>query len=259
MKLTHEPLVIGNWKMYPQTSDGAKRLAQELKKALSRTDSVEVVVAPPTAFLSIVHGVRNSNKVFKIGAQNVHHEPLGAFTGEISIPMEKSFDVSYVIIGHSERRRAGESDGEVNAKLSAVVKAGLTGVVCVGETKRDHSAEYLTHIERQIQDAVKGLSRAKLEHLVIAYEPVWAIGTGHTATPEDVHEMKLFIMKTLSGLYGRNYAEKVRVLYGGSVNPKNAGDIMKGGMVDGFLVGGASLHADEFSGIVKAVKKVCEA
>jgi triosephosphate isomerase len=161
-----------------------------------------------------------------------------------------------VIIGHSERRKAGETDGEVNTKLTAVIKAGLTGVVCVGELKRDHGAQYLGQIETQIREAVKGLSRAKLGSVVIAYEPVWAIGTGQNATPGDVHEMKLFIEKTLTDLYGRNYAQKVRILYGGSVNPKNAGEIMKDGMVDGFLVGGASLNAKDFATIVKVVNEV---
>jgi triosephosphate isomerase (TIM) len=255
MKLTHEPLVIGNWKMHPQSEAMAKRLALDLKKALARLDGVEVVIAPPSIFIPTVREARNSARAFKMGAQDVHHETLGAFTGEVSIPMQKSFDVTYVIVGHSERRKAGETDVEVNTKLTAVIKAGLTSVVCVGETKRDHGAQYLGDIERQIREAVKGLSRAKLGNLVIAYEPVWAIGTGNTATPDDVHEMKLFIEKTLTDIYGRNYAQKVRVLYGGSVNPKNAAEIMKDGMVDGFLVGGASLNAKDFSGIVVATKQ----
>lgn len=259
MKIGHEALVIGNWKMNPQTDAMAKRLATDLKKTLAHKGDVEVVVAPPAVFLPIVHGVQNSGKSFRMGAQNVHTESLGAFTGEVSLPMLKSFDVRFVIIGHSERRKAGETDGEVNAKMTAVVKAGLTAVVCVGETKRDHGAQYLGLIEAQIREAVKGLSRAKLGNLVIAYEPVWAIGTGNNATAGDVHEMKLFIEKTLTDLYGRNYAQKVRILYGGSVNPKNAMEIMKDGMVDGFLVGGASLNAKDFGAIVGAVKAVCEA
>lgn len=254
MKLTHEPLIIGNWKMHPQSESMAKRLALDLKKALARVDDVDVVIAPPTLFIPAVSLVRSSGRAFKIGAQNVHHETLGAFTGEVSIPMQKSFDITHVIIGHSERRKAGETDSEVNLKLTAVIKAGLTAVVCVGEAKRDHGAQYLGDIERQIREAVKGLSRAKLGNLVIAYEPVWAIGTGNTATPEDAHEMKLFIEKTLTDLYSRNYAQKVRVLYGGSVNQKNAGELMKDGMVDGFLVGGASLNAKDFVAIVLAAK-----
>lgn len=259
MKLGHEPLVIGNWKMNPQTDAMAKRLGTDIKKSLARTDGVEVVVAPPTIFLSVVHAARGSASAFRMGAQNVHPENLGAFTGEVSIPMLQSFDVTHVIIGHSERRKVGETDGEVNKKMTSVIKAGLTAVVCIGETNRDHGAQYLGDIERQIRTACAGLSRAKLGHLVFAYEPVWAIGTGNSATPSDVHEMKLFIEKTLSDLYGRNYAQKVRILYGGSVNSKNAAEIMRDGMVDGFLVGGASLTAKDFSGIVFATKTVCAA
>lgn len=254
MKRIHEPLVVGNWKMNPQSADSAKRLAQELKKILTKMRDVEVVVAPPTIFLPTVHAVRNSGTAFKLGAQHVHYEPLGAHTGEVAIPMVKSFDVSCVIVGHSERRRAGESDEVVGHTVTALIKAGLTPILCVGEVERDHGAEYLAHIERQIRSALKGISRSKLESLVIAYEPVWAIGTGKNATAEDVYEMKLFIEKTLTDLYGRAYAAKVRVLYGGSVNPKNAGELMRDGKVDGFLVGGASLSAKDFMGIITAVK-----
>jgi triosephosphate isomerase len=253
MKVRHEPLVIGNWKMNPQTDVVAKRLATEIKKALGRQDNVEVVLAPPAPYLSIVYGVQGGGKAFALGAQDVHPERLGAFTGEVSIPMLQSFGVRYVIVGHSERRKAGESEEDVQKKVSAVIKSGLHAVLCVGEVKRDHAAQYLSDIERQIRSACAGLSRAKLTHLTVAYEPVWAIGTGHTATPEDVHEMRLFIEKTLSDLYGRNYAQKVRVLYGGSVQDKNAGELMRNGMVDGFLVGGASLSSKDFSGIIKAI------
>lgn len=256
MKLGHEPLVIGNWKMNPGTGEMAKRLSADIKKLVARVLGVEIVVAPPSIFIPIVYGVRASASAFRIGAQNVHHEALGAFTGEIALPMLKSFDVKYVIIGHSERRKAGETDADVNKKLVAVIKEGLTSVLCIGELKRDHGAEYLGTIETQIRKACAGLSRARLGNLIIAYEPIWAIGTGNTATPDDVHEMKLFIEKTLTDLYGRNYAQKVRIIYGGSVNPKNAGELMRDGMIDGFLVGGASLNAKDFSGIVTAVKQV---
>ncbi len=258
MKLGHEPLIIGNWKMNPQTNTIAKRLAADLKKVLGRNDGVEIVIAPPSPFLPLVHEVRGGKKPFKLGAQNVHTENLGAFTGEVSIPMLRSFDVTHIIIGHSERRKAGETDAEVHLKTAATIKAGLTAVVCVGETSRDHGAQYLGDIERQIRTVCNGLSRAKLSSLTIAYEPIWAIGTGNTATPGDVHEMKLFIEKTLTDLYGRNYAQKVHILYGGSVNPKNATELMRDGMIDGFLVGGASLNAKEFAGIVSAVRAVCE-
>lgn len=257
MKLGHTPLVVGNWKMNPTTEGGAKRLASDMKKALARLDGVEVVVAPPTLFIPVVRDVERGKGSFRIGAQNVHHEKLGSYTGEVSLPMLESLGVSHVILGHSERRRDGESDTAIEQKLEAVVKAGKTAVICVGEVKRDHGAQYFTDIESQIRSGLSRIGRAKLGNVVVAYEPVWAIGTGETPTPVDVHEMKLFIEKTLADIYGRSYAHKVRILYGGSVNAKNAEELMEGGTVSGFLVGGASLHADEFGGIVKAVKKVC--
>ncbi len=253
MKLRSEALVIGNWKMNPQTDVMAKRLVTEIKKSIGRHEGVKVVIAPPTPFLPLVTAVRGGSSSFQIGAQNVHTELLGAFTGEVSLPMLKSFDVTYVIVGHSERRKAGETEDAIQKKITAVIKGGGTAVLCVGEAQRDHAAQYLSDIERQVRTACAGLSRAKLSSLVIAYEPVWAIGTGHTATPGDVHEMRLFIEKTMSDLYGRNYAQKVQILYGGSVNDKNAAEILRDGMVDGFLVGGASLQAKEFTGIVKAI------
>ncbi len=254
MKIGIPPLVIGNWKMNPQTKTLSVKLAERLKKDLLQVTGVEVVVAPPFVYLDSVSASKNSSKAFGMGAQDVHHAKLGAFTGEVSLSMLQSFGVTHVIIGHSERRRAGESDEAVNQKITAVLKAGLTGVVCVGEEKRDHGAHYLSFIEIQIRKALVKVPRAKLGQVVIAYEPIWAIGTGDTATVEDVHEMKLFIEKTLSDLYGRNFAQKVRILYGGSVNGKNAHELFTQGMVDGFLVGGASLHADEFTQIAKSVR-----
>jgi len=248
------PLVIGNWKMNPQTRNAAVRLAKELKTPLAKIRDIDVVIAPPTLFLESVHKIRNDSKVFHMGVQNVHHEKLGPHTGEVSIPMIKDFDVSHVILGHSERRADGETDVQINTKLLAVLKAGLTPVLCVGERKRDEGGHYLTFIEQQIRKGLAQVTRTKLSSVVIAYEPIWAIGTGENATPGDVHQMKLFIEKTISDMYGRNFAKKVRILYGGSVNEKNATELYTEGAIDGFLVGGASLHADAFVSIVKQVR-----
>jgi triosephosphate isomerase len=256
MKKDIPPLVIGNWKMNPLSISLSTKLGTELKKSLVSIKDVEVVVAPPFVYLGAVHKVRNGSRVFRMGAQNVFHEKLGAYTGEISLPMLQEFGVTHVILGHSERRAHGETDAQVNTKLTATIKAGLVGVVCVGEMTRDHGAHYLTHIEMQIRSACAKISKGKLDQVVIAYEPIWAIGTGNTATADDVHEMRLFIEKVLSDMYGRNLAQKVRILYGGSVNAKNAQELFVNGTVDGFLVGGASLHADEFTQIVKATRTV---
>lgn len=255
MKRNAEPLVVGNWKMNPQNALAAKHLATDIKKAVSRIDGVTVVIAPPALFIPLTQVVQNGSNAFLLGAQNVHHEQLGPHTGELSITMLKSFGVEYVIIGHSERRGEGESDAQIHAKLVAVVKSGLRALLCVGERVRDHSAHYLNEIEQQIRLACNGIPRSKLESLTIAYEPVWAIGTGDNAASSDIHEMRLFIEKILTDLYGRNYAQKVQILYGGSVTGKNAQTLMQEGMIDGFLVGGASLRADEFVDIVKAAKK----
>lgn len=256
MKKGIPPLVIGNWKMNPQSVTLSIKLASALKKSVQKISDVDVVVAPPHVYIDAMVKVRGSAKTFTLGAQNVHHEGLGAHTGEISIPMLKSFGVTHVILGHSERRAGGETDELVNQKLTATIKSGLVGVVCVGEIKRDHNGQYLSHVESQIRKSLATVSKSKLGQVVIAYEPIWAIGTGNTATAGDVHEMKLFIEKVLSDLYGRNLAQKVRIIYGGSVNEKNSRELFTEGMVDGFLVGGASLHADEFTQIIKSVRSI---
>jgi triosephosphate isomerase (TIM) len=251
MKKGTRPLVVGNWKMNPQSASSAAKLAKELKAQLAKVKDADAVIAPPAVFLECVSKIRNGSRVYGIAVQNVHHEKLGAHTGEISIPMVSEYGASYVIIGHSERRAAGETDEQVHTKLISILKSGLTPVVCVGERNRDEGAHYLSYIESQVRSALAQVPKAKLGNVVIAYEPIWAIGTGNTATSGDVHEMALFIEKVLSDIYGRNYAQKVRLLYGGSVNEKNAQELFANGGVDGFLVGGASLHADEFVNIVK--------
>jgi triosephosphate isomerase len=256
MKKGIHPLVIGNWKMNPVSGTLAVKLAKQLKSSLAKVDGVEVVIAPPFVYLESVEKICNGSRAFALGAQNTHHEKLGSHTGEISLSMLKNANVQYVIVGHSERRAEGETDAQIHTKLLSTVKAGFTTVLCVGEKARDEHAHYLTDIERQIRSALADLPRTKLGMVVIAYEPVWAIGSGKTATPEDVHEMRLFIEKVLSDIYGRNYAAKVRVLYGGSVNGKNARELFTHGTVDGFLVGGASLHAEDFAQIVKSVRSI---
>lgn len=253
MKIGTPPVVIGNWKMNPQSSTLAVKLATELKKKLHTCTDVEIIIAPPHLYLESVGKVKNSHARYALGAQNVHTAKMGAYTGEVSLPMLQGVGVTHVILGHSERRALGENDAFINEKVITTLKAGLMPVLCVGETKRDHAGHYLTHIETQVRRALATVPRSKLERMIIAYEPVWAIGTGHTPTGGEIHEMKLFIEKVLSDLYGRNFAQKVRVLYGGSVSGKNAKDFFVHGMVDGFLVGEASLHPDEFRDIVKAV------
>lgn len=255
MKKNREPLVIGNWKMNPPTTNAAKRLFREIKNGVARAGAAPVVIAPPFVYLSELKKIQSGSKKVVLGSQDVFWERSGAYTGEISIPMLKDLSVTHVIIGHSERRARGVTDDEVNLCAKAVLAAGLTAVVCVGEKERDTHGNYLSFVEKQARAALSGISKAKLARLTIAYEPIWAIGTGATATPADVHEMKLFIQKVLTHVYGRNYASKIRILYGGSVHAKNAEELLREGEADGFLIGGASLKPDEFVDIVQIAKK----
>lgn len=258
MKTGIRPLVVGNWKMNPQSKASAVALSKQLKVGLAKMSKVEVVIAPPMLYLEGVSKVRNGSRSFALAVQNVYQEKTGPHTGEVSIPMVRDFGVEYVILGHSERRAEGETDEQVHAKLSAVLKAGLVAIVCVGERTRDESAHYLSFVEAQIRSALAGVQKAKLGNVVIAYEPIWAIssgdGHGRTMSANDVHEMSLFIEKVLSDIYGRNSAQKVRLIYGGSVNEKNAQELFSKGLMKGFLVGGASLKAESFIRIVKEVQ-----
>ncbi len=256
MKKDISPLVIGNWKMNPQSIELGVKLSTELKKKLQAVHDVEVVIAPTFLHLPVVQKVLGGSRAYALGAQNVHPAKLGPYTGEISLPLLQDVGVTYVLIGHSERRTLGEKDALINEKLLATIKAGLSGVVCVGEEQRDHNGHYLSHIETQVRKALAQVTKAKLHQVIVAYEPIWATGTGKNATADDIHEMKLFIEKILSDLYGRNLAQKVKIIYGGSVNAHNAQELHTHGMMDGFLVGGASLNVDEFVKIVKLVRTV---
>lgn len=244
------PLIIGNWKMNPGTLAHALELGTDLKKMLPKNGNAQVYVAPPVPFATAV-GTKIKKSRILLGAQNVHGEEKGAHTGEVSVEMLKSIDVSLVIVGHSERRAQGETDAEVSAKAQQVLKRGLISVVCIGEKKRDKEGNYFNEVESQLRAIVKVLPTSVLSRFVIAYEPVWAIGTGKHATAEDVQEMKLFIQKIIADTLGRAAVAKVRILYGGSVTQDNAQALLEIGQADGFLVGGASLKSVEFSRIVK--------
>ena len=244
------PLLAGNWKMY-KTVPEALALAAELKRSVSGVTGREVLVCPPSVTLVKVSEALAGSTIV-LGAQNLHWENEGAFTGELSGPMLKAAGCKYVIIGHSERRQYfGESDETVNKKTNAALRAGLLPIVCVGETSQEREkGELYAVVERQIKKGVAGLSKEDFTKVVIAYEPVWAIGTGKTATPAQAQEMHKFIRKTISGLYG-DLARKTRILYGGSVKPDNIDSLMAEPDIDGGLVGGASLKAADFSRIVK--------
>ncbi len=244
------PLIIGNWKLNPGTAAEAKELALAVKKKLSKVSAVSIVLAPPFVFIPEVAKARGL--LVGLGAQDVHYEDRGAITGEIGTGQLASFGVSHIIVGHSERRALGETDTAVNKKIRAILKRKLIPVVCIGEKNRDAQGQFYQEISNQIKGLAAGLTPAELTKVVIAYEPIWAIGTGATATAEDVKEMQIFIVSAIAKLYDRKVAEKIRIIYGGSVKPSNAAQLYKDGGMSGFLVGGSSLSADEFTEIIKA-------
>jgi triosephosphate isomerase len=245
------PLIAGNWKMYKTVPEGVV-LAQEIRAGLALPlKDRDVLVAPPfTALAAVAEALRGSD-VF-LGGQNMHWEREGAFTGEISPTMLKQVGCSHVILGHSERRHIfGESDDMVARKTRAAVDNGLTPIFCVGETLPERESSLtLEVIERQLERALRQLTPDEASRAVVAYEPVWAIGTGRTATPAQAQEVHAFIRKRLSATHGEPVAAAVRILYGGSVKPDNVDGLMAEPDVDGALVGGACLKAESFLRIV---------
>jgi triosephosphate isomerase (TIM) len=244
-------LIVGNWKMHGTRAE-AEHLLSALRTHLGRPVDREVVVAPPFGTLETAGRLLAGTSIH-LAAQNLHWEPQGAFTGEVAGPMLKELGCSYVIIGHSERRQYfGETDEHVAKKVQAARRDALVPIICVGETleEREHG-ETLAVIARQIRGALQGQDAKAIASLVVAYEPVWAIGTGRTATPSQAQEVHAFIRSTLAGLGDHPAAEIVRILYGGSVKPDNVDSLMAQSDIDGALVGGASLDAEAFARIVQ--------
>ncbi|HOT92732.1 MAG TPA: triose-phosphate isomerase [Anaerolineae bacterium] len=246
-----KPFIAGNWKMYKTVAE-ALSLANGLKATLADVTTMELAVCPPaTALAAVAQALAGSN--IGVGAQNMHWKDEGAFTGEISPLMVKDL-AQYVIIGHSERRQYfGETDATVNLKLKAALAHGLTPIVCIGESREQNEAgETVGFVGSQIRGAFACVSAADAVKVVLAYEPIWAIGTGLTATPEDANRIiKEAIRDVLTALYDAETAAAIRVQYGGSVKPENMADFIVMPEVDGALVGGASLKVDSFTAIVK--------
>ena len=243
-------VIAGNWKMNMLPNE-AIDFIQELTPLVKDTKNEVILCVPYTdLFYSLLH-VQDTN--IKIGAQNMHWEEKGAYTGEISASMLKSIGVEYVIIGHSERRQYfAETDGTVNKKIKSALQHGLKPIVCVGETLEQREAgETEKIVTNQIEKAFEGIDTSDLEKIIVAYEPIWAIGTGKTATKEDANKTIIQIRKKIAEIYGQNEAERVIIQYGGSVKSSNAKELFGMSDIDGGLVGGASLKAEEFSKIVK--------
>lgn len=246
-----QPLIAGNWKMNNNAAESVE-LVSKLREMISGVKEVEVVVAPPyTALGSVAEVIKDSN--ISLSAQNMFWEEKGAFTGEISPSMLKDIGCQYTIIGHSERRQYfGETNETVNKRLKAALKASLIPIVCIGETLEEReAAKTLAVIEQQLKEGLNNLSSDEMEQVVIAYEPVWAIGTGKTATPQQAQEVHHFIREVIAQIFGGGVAEEIRILYGGSVKPDNIDQLMAQKDIDGALVGGASLQADSFARMVK--------
>ena len=246
-----KPIIAGNWKLNKNAKE-AIELVTLIKREVSEIQDVDIVVCPVFTVLSDVHDIVNETNI-GLGAQNCYWEDSGAFTGEVSAPLVKDAGCGYVIIGHSERRQYfGETNETVNKKIRAALDHDLIPIACVGETLDEREGDKTFDvIKEQITDSLKGFSDDEMKKTVIAYEPVWAIGTGKTATPDQAQEVHAYIRKLLAEIFNEDVASAVRIQYGGSVKPDNTADLMSQADIDGALVGGASLQADSFVEIIK--------
>ena len=245
--------------MNPSTMGDARKLFIAIRKSIIRKKiHATISIAAPYVYIPELEELSPSRKI-ELTAQDVFYEKKGTYTGEVSVDMLKSVSVTSVIVGHSERRTLGEPDEVILKKVLAALGGNLTTVVCVGEKKRDSHGNYFTFVEKQLRAFLSKIPKNKYKQLVIAYEPLWAIskgdGRGKNATAEDAHEMKLFIQKTIVDICGRKEIEKIRIIYGGSVNASNAKVFLTNGQMDGYLVGGASLKAEEFTKIIVAASE----
>jgi len=248
-------IIIGNWKMNPRALKEAEKLFSGVAKNISQIKKTEVVICPPFVYLEKLSKIRTSK--IMLGAQDAFWDEVGAFTGEVSGEMLYNISARYVILGHSERRALGENNNDINKKIKASLAVGLRSTLCVGENTRDLEHSYFNFVKNQLEECLTGISKNSISKIIIAYEPIWAISSTSgrkDATAVDCQEMVIFIRKILSLKFGSD-AGKVRIIYGGSVNEKDAQDFLQNGAVDGLLVGRASLDAKKFTEIIK----ICEA
>lgn len=257
--MSRKPIIAANWKMHMTPLESGEFLRAFLRHFVNREDyPVDVVICPPFVSLAVSGDLLRESPLVSMGAQNMSAEPAGAFTGEISARMLKEIHCEFVILGHSERRQLfGETDEIINKKVLAALSARITPIFCVGETLEEREGGKVEDVlRRQLVKGLDGVGPTKVDDLVLAYEPVWAIGTGRTATPEIAQDTHAFIRKVLAEVYGADTAEKVRIQYGGSVKPNNAAELLSQPDIDGALVGGASL---EVQGFYEIIRNVCEA
>lgn len=240
--------------MNPISEKVAQKTFVEITKKIKSTKAISIAICPPVLYLPLF----KKNKSVSLGSQNVFYEKEGAYTGEISVQMLKDLGVKYVLVGHSERRMLGENNEDISKKISTILKAGLLPIVCVGEKERDVEHKYLQFVEQEIKSACSLVSKNLISKMIFAYEPIWAIGKDavRQASSEEAREMGIFIHKIISDISTPNISKSVKILYGGSVNEKNAEKFIKNGGMDGLLVGRASLNANQFSKLVESTGKI---
>ncbi len=246
------PFIAGNWKMN-KTIDEAIDFVTKLQEKLNDSEQVDILVAPPALAIHPVAQALPHSSPIQIAAQNVHPEPAGAFTGELSAPMLKAAGASHCLVGHSERRQLfHEDDAFLNRKLKALLKEQLKPIFCIGESLEEREAgKTFERVASQLTEGLKNISKEELLSITIAYEPIWAIGTGKTATPEQAQEVHAFLRSQLAQLYDEKTSQQIRILYGGSVKPNNIRQLMQQNDIDGALVGGASLDVDSFLQLIR--------
>jgi triosephosphate isomerase len=254
MPMKSKRLIIANWKMNPESPESARAIFLAIRRAAEKLKKTEVVVCPPAIYFSTLAKLKTSKVL--MGSQNLFWEQSGSYTGEMSAVMVQASGGEYAIIGHSERRELGETSEMINKKVLASVSTDLGTILCIGEKERDSQGNYLALVKEQLSSALAGIQKKSVSNLVIAYEPVWAIGKTEAMKGADMHEMMLYIKKILTDLLGLDYAKNIPVLYGGSVSPLNAEDIVVNGHVSGLLVGRQSLDPIQFKEILSIVDKI---
>lgn len=247
-------IIVANWKMNPATFKEAKKLLEGARRAAEAAKHVSVIVAPPSIFLRELRALYKGKRL-AFAAQNAHFEKAGSFTGEISLVQIQDAKVSHLIVGHAERRGLGESDDDVKRKVAAALEARLTPILCIGETKRTQEGEHYTFVRGQLTAALRDVVPAKIGQIIVAYEPVWAIGAEKPMSPREMHEMAIFIRKTVVETHGQA-GMNMKILYGGAIDETNAAQMLTEGDVNGLLVGRASTDAKRFGPLIEAVAAV---
>jgi len=253
--MSQKKLIIGNWKMNPATLDEAKIIAKKTRSIAKKLSHIDVVICPP--FLYVGSCVSNKDKKsLYIGAQDVSIKDGGAYTGDVGAGMLSNIGVGYVIVGHSERRKSGENDSLVSQKMLKVLENGMNAILCVGEEKRDDGGTHYDFVREQVKNSLANIPSNFAKNIIIAYEPVWAIGAQEPMNPVEIREMAIFVRKVFSDIFSQDHAMKAKVLYGGAVNFRNASEIMNVSQVDGLLVGRESVNMPGFKELLKAVDKI---